>query len=96
MKTPKQRVKTKNIKKKTAKKKDLFFEDKEQQILKEAIEQAKLKQGKKLMDDDTIKIIDIVESFLKDKKCVCYGGTAINNILPEEAQFYDKRTDFPD
>jgi hypothetical protein len=27
---------------------------------------------------------------------VCYGGTAINNILPEMAQFYDKKTEIPD
>ena len=28
------------------------------------------------------KMIKIVEEFLKETKCVCYGGTAINNILP--------------
>ena len=27
---------------------------------------------------------------------VCYGGTAINNILPLEDQFYDKSTELPD
>ena len=27
---------------------------------------------------------------------MCYGGTAINNILPEEDQFYDKSVEIPD
>ena len=27
---------------------------------------------------------------------MCYGGTAINNILPEEDQFYDKSIEIPD
>ena len=37
--------------------------------------------------------------FLKiflEKKCICYGGTAINNILPKHAQFYDKDVEIPD
>ena len=33
--------------------------------------------------------------FLKEKKLVCYGGTAINNILPKRDQFY-KPSEFPD
>jgi hypothetical protein len=41
-------------------------------------------------------IIAIVERFIKKHELVCYGGTAINNILPEEAQFYDKKTEIPD
>lgn len=77
--------------------KSMSFDDCEQAILKKAIEESKRKQGKKmLMNDETIKIINIVESFIKDKKCICYGGTAINNILPKEEQFYDKDVEFPD
>ncbi len=41
-------------------------------------------------------LIDIVESILKKKKRVCYGGTAINNILPKEDQFYNKELEIPD
>ena len=41
-------------------------------------------------------IINEVEFFLKKKKLVCYGGTAINNILPEYDQFYDKSLEIPD
>ena len=41
-------------------------------------------------------IISIVEKFLVKTQRVCYGGTAINNILPEEEQFYDKSIELPD
>ena len=34
--------------------------------------------------------------FLKKKKLLCYGGTAINNILPKYAQFYNKEYEVPD
>jgi len=30
----------------------------------------------------------IVEAFLKSHRVMCYGGTAINNLLPKEEQFY--------
>ena len=42
------------------------------------------------------KIIQIVENFIKRKNLICYGGTAINNILPKEAQFYNKEYEIPD
>jgi hypothetical protein len=35
-------------------------------------------------------MIKIVEDFIIRKKLICYGGTAINNILPERDQFYNK------
>ena len=35
------------------------------------------------------KIFKIVEDFMIDNKLICYGGTALNNILPKENQFYD-------
>ena len=41
-------------------------------------------------------MIVMVEEFLRETKCICYGGTAINNILPEEAQFYDRDVEIPD
>lgn len=40
--------------------------------------------------------IAIVERFVKSNKVMCYGGTAINNLLPPEDQFYDKERDIPD
>ena len=41
-------------------------------------------------------IIKIVEKFISDRRLVCYGGTAINNILPHFDQFYNKSTEIPD
>ena len=38
---------------------------------------------------------DIVEAFLKSHRALCYGGTAINNLLPKEEQFYGP-TETPD
>ena len=40
--------------------------------------------------------IDIVEKFLKRRHRVCYGGTAINALLPKKLQFYDRGKDIPD
>jgi hypothetical protein len=40
--------------------------------------------------------IDIIEDYIKQKKRVCYGGTAINAILPKSLQFYKEDTDLPD
>ena len=53
--------------------------------------------GEKVASSPEIKkMIEIVEDFLIKKKLICYGGTAINNILPKEAQFYDKNYEIPD
>jgi hypothetical protein len=41
-------------------------------------------------------MIQILEDFLFRKKLVCYGGTAINNILPKSEQFYNPEIEIPD
>lgn len=77
--------------------KDLSFADCELAILRMAVDQAEEKMGRRVANsDDVQKIIDIVEEFIKRKKLVCYGGTAINNILPEEDRFYNKEIEIPD
>jgi hypothetical protein len=40
--------------------------------------------------------LSIVEQFIKTHRVMCYGGTAINNLLPKEDQFYDPEKDIPD
>lgn len=40
--------------------------------------------------------IDIIANFLRKKGRVCYGGTAINAILPKPLRFYDPQKDLPD
>jgi hypothetical protein len=77
--------------------KNLSFADCELTILRMAVDQAEEKMGKRVVNsDDVQKIIDIVEEFIKQKKEICYGGTAINNILPEEDRFYNKEVEIPD
>ena len=75
----------------------LTLEEKEVAILRDAIDIAEKRKGKKTVSDpDVKKIISILEDFLKKKRLVCYGGTAINNILPLDDQFYDKDIEIPD
>jgi len=77
--------------------KDLSFADCELAILRMAVDQAEEKMGKRVVNsEDVQKIIDILEDFLKRKSLICYGGTAINNILPEEDRFYNKNVEVPD
>lgn len=40
--------------------------------------------------------LDIVRDFLKTHPVLCYGGTAINNLLPPEDRFYNPEVDIPD
>lgn len=78
-------------------KKHLTFSEKELAILRAAIDLAEEKAGRKVaQSDEVVKIIEIVENFLRKKKLICYGGTAINNILPVGDQFYDKSVEIPD
>lgn len=68
----------------------LSFSDCELAILRQAVDKAESKMGAKVVSDPEIKrIISIVEGFLRRKSLICYGGTAINNILPPEDQFYE-------
>ena len=76
---------------------DKTLDDLEQELVKQAVETIEAKIGAKKTNDPKMKdIIAIVERFIKKHELVCYGGTAINNILPELAQFYDKKTEIPD
>ena len=75
----------------------MSFEECELAILRQAVDDAETREGKTMTKNPEIKeIINIVESFLRSKKRICYGGTAINNILPFEYQFYDKSVELPD
>lgn len=71
--------------------------EKEIKILRNAIDTATHIMGKKLVQSDNIKnIIEILEKFLRTNKTICYGGTAVNNILPEQDRFYNKSIEIPD
>jgi hypothetical protein len=73
------------------------FEDCELAILRAAVDKAEERQGRKDANSPDIKrIIQTVENFIRTKKLICYGGTAINNILPKQDQFYNKDIEIPD
>lgn len=78
-------------------KKNMKLEDCELAILRLATDKAEKKLGARALNiPDVQRIISIVEEFLKSRKLLCYGGTAINNILPVEDQFYDRGIEMPD
>jgi len=82
---------------KDVKNKNLTFEEKELQILRNAVDKAENKLNRQIKQSNNIEsIIKILEDFLKRKKVICYGGTAINNILPVSDQFYDRDIEIPD
>ena len=64
--------------------KKMNFQECELAILRHAVDLAQEKIGKRIVNTKEVQeIINIVEDFLKKKSLVCYGGTAINNILPK-------------
>jgi hypothetical protein len=75
----------------------LTFEECELTILRSAVDKVEKMQGAKSATSDEIKkMILIVETFIRRKRLICYGGTAINNILPKQSQFYNKELEIPD
>ena len=73
------------------------IEDKELKILQKTTDKLKHAEGIIMLNDPKVKeIIKIVESFISSNNLVCYGGTAINALLPEKDKFYDSRSEFPD
>lgn len=76
---------------------EMNFQECELAILRHVVDDNEKIAGEKVASSPEIKkMIEIVEDFLIKKKLICYGGTAINNILPKEAQFYDKNYEIPD
>jgi hypothetical protein len=77
--------------------KNLTFEECEVAILRASVDKIDKQQGQELVGlQETKRIIDIVKTFIRQKNCILYGGTAINDVLPRHAQFYDYKYQFPD
>jgi hypothetical protein len=75
----------------------MSFEECELAILRQAVDDSDERRAQKMIMNDDIKIIiDILETFLRSKPLICYGGTAINNILPKSDQFYNRDLEIPD
>ncbi len=65
--------------------------------LEKIVEQLELENNKKIASDPLTKVsLDVVETFLRNHPVMCYGGTAINNLLPPEDRFYDFSIEVPD
>ena len=47
-------------------------------------------------DIQLIQALEIVKKFICKNKFVCYGGTAMNALLPKKDKFYDPEYDLPD
>ena len=70
---------------------------KEFENLDKIVEQAQKRIDYQVANDpDILKAIEIVERFLRKQRRVCYGGQAINSLLPKERQFYDTKYMIPD
>jgi hypothetical protein len=64
-------------------------------IKKIAESQGEMLEERGAKDPSVTKSTKIVEDFLKTHRVLCYGGTAINNLLPEKDRFYGE-TETPD
>jgi hypothetical protein len=73
------------------------LEERELEIVKAAVDEIDARKGKRLVREPEVQaVITAVERFISLKKLVCYGGTAINNIMPEQYRFYDTDVELPD
>lgn len=77
--------------------KKMNFDDCEQMVARSVVAEAiRLKSKARAMSAENIQANQVVEAFIRKSRCVCYGGTAINNLLPTTEQFYDPEVDLPD
>jgi len=66
-------------------------------IVQEYADEAdKFRKSVTSMNKQASRIITIIETFLKEKKRIIYGGAAINALLPKSLKFYDPVYDLPD
>jgi hypothetical protein len=78
-------------------KKGLSFDQCELQVAKIAVKTAMENKARlQASNPDVQRMTRVVEDFLRETRCVCYGGTAINNLLPTTKQFYNLETQVPD
>lgn len=77
--------------------KGLSYEDCELAIMRSAIDNAdRIKGSDSATSAEIKKVIKIVEEFMAKNSLMCYGGTAVNNILPVKDRFYDTNREIPD
>jgi hypothetical protein len=77
--------------------KGMTFEECELAILRNAVDESEAMRDNQVKNTEDIqKLLNIVEDFIIERKLLLYGGTAINNILPKYAQFYNRDIEIPD
>lgn len=81
--------------------KSVFLKDptiqKQLDALKGAMEEAQERiDFEQANNPEILFALRLVERFLREKKRICYGGTAINALLPKKLKFYDEQSDLPD
>lgn len=75
----------------------MSFADCELLIMRAAKDKVEESELKKIAQNPEIeKMTLLIEEYLRENKTMGYGGTAINNILPQHSQFYNRDTDVPD
>lgn len=66
-------------------------------ILQNAVDESEALEGIRQVNDPNIKkMLHILEKFLRKGKNICYGGIALNAVLPNKMKFYDFDTELPD
>jgi hypothetical protein len=73
----------------------MSIEECEMILLRNAVQEAENKNTMQITPE-VRKMVKLLEDFLRKKKLICYGGIAINNILPLNSQFYDFTKEIPD
>jgi len=78
-----------------------FSTGKKRKIIESRLEKAvssaeKILNYESAHNEELQQALNIVKRFIKRKQRICYGGTAINSLLPKEKRFYDPNFDLPD
>jgi len=75
----------------------MSFQECELAILRKAVDEASTQERQNTVNSPAVrKMIAILESFLRRKKLICYGGISINAALDKDDQFYDFQNEIPD
>lgn len=78
-------------------KKGASLHDCELTILRNAVDLAGTKMGQRMVNTPEVQdMITTVEDFLKKKGLICYGGVAIDALLPEQDKIYNKDVELSD
>ena len=77
--------------------KDMTEDECELAILQNAVSESEALEGVRQVNEPQIKkMIRILEKFLSKGKNICYGGIALNAVLPKNMKFYDFDSELPD